>query len=377
MEFNEYVLKDISLNITDGVHNTVIDDPDGDCFLLSCKNIKDYHIVISANERTISHDTLLRLRNRTKTEKDDILITSVGTIGELALIKDNNPNYEFQRSVAIIKPNKLIIIPEYLMYSLRNEMPQINSFVKGAVQKCLFINDLKQIVIKLPSLSNQNKIVQLLTGIDRKIELNNQINNNLYEILETLYKNELSLEDDVTKIKTLDEYCNIFTGKKNANEYDENGENKFFTCGEKTLKINSYIYDGAAIIISGNGSYTGRTMFYNGKFDLYQRTYACTPKSDELTDYIYALYIIIKKELTDKIKGGTHGSAIPYIVMNDLAKFKVMYSDESIKKLSVQAKVILDKILQNDLENQNLEQLRDTLLPKLMNGEIDLNNIEI
>ena len=70
----------------------------------------------------------------------------------------------------------------------------------------------------------------------------------------------------------------MFTGKRNANQGVPDGKYKIFTCGNTPLLINSYIYDGPAIIISGNGSYTGRTTFYEGKFDLDQRTYACTMK---------------------------------------------------------------------------------------------------
>lgn len=197
----------------------------------------------------------------------------------------------------------------------------------------------------------------------------------MYDILIALYKERLT--DDDSKVKTLDEFCSIFTGRKNANQYDENGENNFYTCGDKVLRINSFIYDGPAIIISGNGSYTGRTIFYNGKFDLYQRTYACTIKENVDKDYIYGLYPILKYELSKKISGGTHGSAIPYIVMNDLAKFKINFNKNRFEEFSKEAKTILNKMQYNDEENKKLEQIRDTLLPKLMNGEIDLENIEI
>lgn len=265
---------------------------------------------------------------------------------------------------------------QYLYYLLKNNIENIKRKSSGTVFEAISRSDLENLVLNFNSEEEQLKIEKILDNIDKKIELNNKLNNNLYEILTTLYKESLNNIKSKEE-KTLDEFCNIFTGKKNANEYDEYGKNKFFTCGDKTLKINSYIYNGPAIIISGNGSYTGRTQFYNGKFDLYQRTYACTIKNDVNEDYIYALYTIVKNELVNKISGGTHGSAIPYIVMNDLAKFKIYFDDESLKKLSRQAKIILQKIQLNDEENETLSQLRDTLLPKLMNGEIDLENIEI
>lgn len=233
-------------------------------------------------------------------------------------------------------------------------------------------------------LPKQEKIAHILSSLDNKIELNNKINQNLEQQAQAIFRSWFvdfepfggKMPEDWEE-KTLDEFCNIFTGKKNANQSDENGKNLFFTCGPTPLKINSFIHDGPAVIIAGNGAYTGRTRFYNGKFDLYQRTYACTLKKDVNVDYIYLLYIIIKSVLQEKIMGGTHGSAIPYIVMNDIAKFKLDYNKNVFDKLSKIIKSFVCIIQKNNNENEKLKQLRDTLLPKLMSGEIDVDRVEV
>lgn len=228
--------------------------------------------------------------------------------------------------------------------------------------------------VRLPSRVYQDKMVLLLECIDKKIELNNHINNNLLELIKTLYIDRIKNNNDVNfEERTLDEFCNIFTGKKNANASEENGQYKFFTCAPTPLNINSFICDGPAVIVAGNGAYTGRTNFYNGKFDLYQRTYGITTNND----YIYLFYAMIYTDLQNNIMGGTHGSAIPYIVINDIAKFKVKFNKKVFDKLSQEIKALLLKIKCNEAENETLEQLRETLLPKLMNGEIDLDKIEI
>ena len=170
------------------------------------------------------------------------------------------------------------------------------------------------------------------------------------------------------KIVKLDEYCSIFTGKKNANVSVDGGKYKFFTCAPEALQIDSYIYDGNAIIVSGNGAYTGRTRFYSGKFDLYQRTYACTLLDSINPDYIFPLYWFVKLELSKKIMGGTRGSAIPYIVMNDLAKFEFVYNADTFSKYLPVFKSLTEAIQSNEFEIENLAMIRDTLLPKLMSG---------
>ena len=156
-------LNDICLNITDGTHSTVIDNPSGNGFLLSCKNVKDGHICITSSDRKIDSNTINQLRKRTKMNKGDVVLTTVGTIGESSVVKFENPNFEFQRSVAIIKPNNSIIESEYLHYYLISPLGQrvVKSRIKGAAQPCLFLTDLKNIEINLPSLYKQQHIVNI------------------------------------------------------------------------------------------------------------------------------------------------------------------------------------------------------------------------
>ena len=172
-------LEDITLNITDGTHSTIKDDANGDCYLLSCKNIKNGKINIGESERRINSDQLKILKKRTRLGKNDVLLTTVGTIGEMSIVEDDASYYDFQRSVGIIKPNPEVVDPVFLYYSLKNELPQIHSLVKGAVQQCLFLGDIKTIQIDLPDLPTQNRIVSVLRLIDKRIRNNEWINENL------------------------------------------------------------------------------------------------------------------------------------------------------------------------------------------------------
>lgn len=81
-------LGEVCTKITDGVHNTVKDDSNGNYLLLSCKNIKGGKITIGTNERRINEETFLKLRKRTMIDKGDILLSSVGTLGEMVLLNE-------------------------------------------------------------------------------------------------------------------------------------------------------------------------------------------------------------------------------------------------------------------------------------------------
>lgn len=339
-----------------------------------------------STELFISEDKYNEIRNKFSVPIDgDILLTSVGTLGIPYIVKNNERFYFKDGNLTWIKKSGMIY-PLFLYYFFISQTGKnkLESISIGTTQKAITIIGLKNITIALPPLNIQKKIAGVLGALDDKIELNNKINQNLEAQAQALFKSWfIDFEPFGGKMpndwieKSLEQFCKIFTGRKNANEYIPNGINPFFTCAPEPLRIDSYIYDGPAIIIAGNGAYTGRTRFYKGKFDLYQRTYACTLLPDVKQDYIYLLYIIVKSLLQEKIMGGTHGSAIPYIVMNDISKFNFMYNENIFDQLSPILRQYVEKILINEKENTCLSELRDTLLPKLMNGEIDVDNVKI
>lgn len=268
-----------------------------------------------------------------------------------------------------------IININFLYYWFLYNKNLIVNQANGSVFKNLKKDIVENFEINVPNMDAQLKIVEVLDNINSKIELNNEINNNLYELSHQLLKNYLETVDaDEIKISEL---LNVFTGKKNANETSVDGKYKFFSCAPDSLLSDTYIHDGAAIIVAGNGAYTGRTRFYEGKFELYQRTYALTLKDNLNKNLIYGLYVYMKSYFEKDIMGGTHGSAIPYIVLSDLTDYKLKYNKIEFESLSNNIACNIKKIQENEKMNETLSQLRDTLLPKLMNGEIDLDNIEI
>ena len=185
-DWKEMPLDKISLHITDGVHNTVVDTPDGDGYLLSCKNIKNGQLHIDNNERRISAETLSRLRKRTQLDQGDILLTSVGTIGEMFLINEYPSNYEFQRSVAIIKPTPQLASSYFLYSALLYKKAEIKHLAHGAVQQCIFISDLKEFLVDVPNfeiITSFDSIVAPLFDTITKMQKENKVLANLRDTL--------------------------------------------------------------------------------------------------------------------------------------------------------------------------------------------------
>ena len=248
------------------------------------------------------------------------------------------------------------------------------------------LENLKMLVPK--DISDQRRIASILSSLDRKIEFNNKINADLEEMAQAIFKNwfvdfepfkdgkfvdsELGMIPEGWKVGSLGDFCNVFTGKKNTNQAIEKGLYPFFTCAPEPLASNDAIFNGKAIIIAGNGSYTGRTLFYNGGFDLYQRTYACTIREQDKENLMIFFYHMMKQFFEPTKMGGTRGSSIPYIVMGDITQQKFPYSKDWLIRFSNIANSMMDRKLRIDKENSRLSLLRDTLLPRLMSGELEV-----
>ena len=306
-----------------------------------------------------------------KANKNEILMSVRAPVGDM-----NFANQEICIGRGLCSINANNRRNKYLYYMLLNSMNVLKQKSTGTVFDSINRNDLENLEINFHSDDEQEKIENILGSIDSKIELNNEINNNLYEASKQLllkYLDENSNSEEVN----ISELLNIFTGKKNANETSPTGKYKFFSCAPESLLSDTYLCDGAAIIVAGNGAYTGRTRFYDGKFELYQRTYGLTLKDGFDKNNIYGLYVFMKTIFEPDKMGGTHGSAIPYIVLSDLTDYKLKYNKTEFDKFSNLVSSNIKMIQENEKSNEELSQLRDTLLPKLMNGEIDLENIEI
>jgi type I restriction enzyme S subunit len=256
---------------------------------------------------------------------------------------------------------------------------------------------IKDCIVWVPTLEEQKRIGNLLSSLDQKIALNRKINDNLEAMAKQLYDywfvqfdfpnkegkpykssggkmvwNE-KLKREIPEgweVKDIKSFMRIFTGKKDVSKAIP-GAFKFFSCAPEPITSNEYIYDGAAVLVSGNGSYTGRVTFYNGKMDLYQRTYACVMKNNEYT--IPFFYYTLRYLFQPIFSGGKHGSSIPYIVLGDLADFLFAYKTEIVNKFVINITAMFNKRFSLLNEIETLTKQRDELLPLLMNGQVSVN----
>ena len=370
-EWKTYKLGELPIQFIDGDRGKNYPKGDdfskvGHCLFLNAGNVTKNGWDFSENVY-ISEEKDNLLRNG-KLERGDIVLTTRGTVGNVVLYTDDIPykHIRINSGMVIIRNNNTCYNP-YLYQYLRSYLflGQVQQFQSGSAQPQIPISTLKKLTISLPPLAEQKRIADILSAIDDKIELNRRINANLEQQAQALYKSWF-VDADTTgwNTKRLADFFNVITGKKDANYSTKDGVYPFFTCSQDILKAPNYSFDGAAILLAGNGDFNVKR--YIGKFEAYQRTYVLIPFEKRYHSF---LYLLIKYHLQE-ITGGSRGSVIKFITKGNIADFTFTMPPYSIdEKLSL-FDSLFNEIDKNTIEINNLSTIRDTLLPKLMSGEI-------
>ena len=324
--------------------------------------------------------------------KDEILMSVRAPVGDM-----NFANQEICIGRGLCSINAKNSRNKYLYYMLLNSMNDLKQKSTGTVFDSINRNDLENLEINFHSEEEQEKIEKILGSIDSKIELNNEINNNLEEQLRLLFEENIlkKLDDENTyecslydqfdvidnrgKTPPLVEYSKypiidvkVLSGTERVINYNNclkyvNKEtyDTFFRSGHPKL------YD---TLLSTVGSLAELKIYLENIGTIAQNVVALRPKNDYPL-FMYQYILSLRQRLTSY----NIGSVQPSIKVTQFMKeiIKMPKDKELIYKFENLAKANTLKMENLMKENRYLEQLRDTLLPKLMNGEIDLDNIEI
>lgn len=398
---SSYKLGEICLQITDGKHGDCENQENSGYYFVSVKDIDDGEINYS-NARQITKFDFEDTDRRTKLENEDILITNSGTIGKFVFV--NSPlsrKTTFQKSVAIIKPNKNKIIPKFLYYYLISEKRQLVEYAGGTTQKNLLLRDIRNFEVKIPDESRQKKIIMILTDIDQLISVNKKLNKNLEEQIETIYNSFFVYYDDFSK-EELEEYEIGLIPK----------DWELMSLGEVTTKIKEKVgsddYKVFSAVNTGNlilsEEYFDKQV-YSKNIEKYivvkQKEFAYNPARINIgsigrNDFNYdgcvsPVYVAFKVEegyenfMNMYIKSNRFNQWVLTLSSGSVRQ-TLNYADFSIIKIAYPPKDLVNKfnkvydnyyevINYNNSVISNLENIRDILLPKLMSGEIDVSKI--
>lgn len=384
MKTTSYKLKDIVLYITDGKHGDCLDQDGSGFYFISSKDINNDKINYQ-DARQITENDFLETHRRTRFEPDDILLTNSGTIGRMAIAKDvaETKRTTFQKSVAIIKPNKKRISPLWLFYYLKTNIHILGDIASGAAQKNLLLKDIRAFKINVPKEDSQEAMVSIVSPYFEIIEKNKRRIQLLEEAARLLFREwfvyfrfpgheKVKIVDGVPegwKKGLLEELAKIKKGKNITFEQAVEGDVPVVGGGlEPTYFHNKANVCAPVVTISASGANAGYVNLY------YSDVWAsdCSYINKETTKHIFYLFLMLKS-LQVYISGMQVGAAQPHVYPKDLMRLKVpIPSDDLCRRFESLVAPIFDLIKNLKHQNQKLAQARDLLLPRLMSGKIEV-----
>ena len=330
---------------------------------------------------------------RFQVRKNDLIISCSGTVGKVSIINDDDPKGIISQALLLLRADTNKILPMYLKYffSSRDGYNAIVSRSSGSVQVNIAKRSIiEQIPLRLPKIKTQKKIVGVLSSIDEKIGENDKINNNLEQQAKAIFSNEFltleTLPDGWKQASLIDiaDYLNGLAMQKYRPTADETGipvlkikELRQGCCDDNSELCspsikNEYIIHDGDVIFSWSGSLLV-DFWCGGICGLNQHLFKVTSKNyDKWFYYAWTKHHLDRFIAVAADKATTMG----HIKRDELAKAEVLIPNEAdYNRIGALLQPIYEMIISNRIENKKLAATRDTLLPKLMNGEIDMSEV--
>lgn len=421
MEWKEVDIEQTSIEIIDGdrgknypKNNELTNS--GYCLFLSAANVTKNGLQFSNNSFiTKEKDALLR---KGKLMPQDIVLTTRGTVGNVGFYSDDvhYPNMRINSGMVIIRPGEdfdTMFLYQYLRSCYFRA--QITQFQSGSAQPQLPISTLQKMKVIKPDIAAQRRIASILSSFDRKIELNNKINADLEEMAQAIFKNwfvdfepfkdgkfvdsELGMIPEGWKVSQIADIPHILeTGKRPKGGAVEKGipsvgaehvkgmcaydysKTKYINC-EFAAKLKTGKINGYELMIYKDG---GKPGYFIPNFSIFGEGYPF--ENCYLNEHVFKLDFDGNKEFnifcyfffkTEQIMSYFNAqgakAAIPGINKKDVENIYIFSPDnESVIKFGEFAYPLFKQMLKNAIENRTLSTLRDTLLPRLMSGEIEV-----
>lgn len=354
----------------------------------------NYYPSLSETQRYIdqdTHDTFLR----GYIEKDMPIMTLVGGgIGNVALAP--GPEAVIVQNTIGFKVNESILNKKYLYYWFIDRHEQIIGLNRGSGQPSIRKTDIEGLDIDLPNLEIQQKIVRILSSLDQKIELNNRQNSLITELLKLNYEKTTRGSNAKTKV-ALQNIFNFQEGPGIRNwQYVEKDGTRFInircikdddldlstanmiSVEEANGKYAHFLLKEGDIVVSTSGTLGRSQIIRKAHLPLCLNTSVIRFWPKEPYYYSFMYCYIISSEFLHNLDVMATGSAQRNFGPMHLRQIDIDIMDnDAIKLFEKENRPLIKKLCLNRDENISLKNIRDTLLPKLMSGEIDLERISI
>lgn len=353
---------------------------------LSVKDFNNENRYVYSTEKTITEEGL----NNSSTkllQKNDIIISARGTVGELAMIPYP---MAFNQSCYGIRAVKGVD-STFLYYLIKNSVKKIKLITHGSVFDTITRETFANIDVEIPDIKTQQSIANVLSNIDDKIEINQRINNNLYGQMQALYKDWFVNFEPFGGVRPSNwNVANIYAIAKII--YGAPFASKLFNTdglGKPIIRIRDlkeqafvtftteehpkgHLIQPGDIVVGMDGEFRPY-IWGNEPAWLNQRV--CIFESNRPKGKAFVLYTI--KPLLNKIEQTQVATTVIHIGKKDFDAFEIVLPDEAtLDSFDSITAPMIEKIVNNNLQNKRLAVLQNTLLPKLMSGALDVSNID-
>ena len=343
----------------------------------------------------ISNETNNKLK-RSQLKVDDILLSMAGEkLGKTGIIKEQHLPANTNQAVAIITVNRKRVRYEFIWYTLRNNntVKYFKTIPSQSAQPNINFQEIRSLPINLPTLPEQKAIAKVLTAFDDKIELLQAQNKTLETMAQTIFKEwfgKYQIGDELPegwRVRSLSEIADFLNGLALQKYPPKKGYETLPVIKIRELKqgITSdtdranteldekYIIDSGDVLFSWSGSLEVVIWQY-GKGALNQHLFKVS--SEIYPKWFYYHWVLHHLKEFKKI-ASSKATTMGHINRKHLDLAEVIIPDkETFKKLNFLFSPILEKIENNQNQLQSLTKTRDTLLPKLMSGQVRVNNIK-
>lgn len=323
--------------------------------------------------------------------RGDVVITHRGTLGQISFIpqKSKYSRYVISQSQFRVRCNEKLL-PEYLVYYFHTRVGQhkllANASQVGVPALARASTTFQAIEIELPPIEEQRKIVSILETIREKIELNNAINNNLADLLQTVHQNRFGDVGKAANQGILSDICSYSKDRVAVSEL--NVCTYFSTENMMPGKAGSTDATSLPTTPQTTACHIGDTLISNIR-PYFKKIVYCEKECGCSTDVLcftphqaqYAAYLfstLYSDNFFAFMVAGSKGTKMPRGDKQQIMTYPVVLpSINELEDFNAIALPLLKKICSLRLENKRLSALRDSLLPKLMSGELDVSDIDI
>lgn len=354
--------------------------------LIRSQNVLDF--AFSADGLAFINDLQAEKLKNVIVEEGDVLLNITGdSVARACMVDKKYLPARVNQHVCIVRADLQKAVPSYLLYFLQlNKEYLLQLAAGGATRNALTKEMINNLELELPSIEDQQKITAILDDIQARMDCNNAINENLAVLLQTVYQERFGDVDIAAKQGVLSDICSYSKDRVAVSELDVT---TYFST-ENMLPRKAGSTDATSLpttpqttachkgdtLISNIRPYFKKIVYCEDECGCSTDVLCFTPNQPQYSAYLFST--LYADKFFAFMVAGAKGTKMPRGDKQQIMTYPIVLPSEvALVEFNTIALPLIKQIYSNRAENKRLSLLRDTLLPKLMSGELDVSDIDL